>query len=169
MVVALSTLALSPLHLSVPVVGQLPSGLPTPSLPGAGGASVTDLLAAAIGIAFVAFADTGSLSRSYAARIRQDVDQNQELIALGVANASAGLFQGFPISTSASRTAVAETARACTQLAGLVAAALMAVVLIEASGIARNMPDSALAAVVIAAALSLFDLGSVTQRHGNEH
>ena len=161
--VVLSTLVVSLLDLSVPVVGKLPSGLPTPSLPGAGGADVTDLLAAAIGIAFVAFADTGSLSRSYAVRIRQDVDQNQELIALGVVNASAGLFQGFPISTSASRTAVAETAGSRTQAAGLVAAALMGVVLVEASGIARNMPESGLAAVVIAAALSLFDLGGVTQ------
>ena len=161
--VVLSTLAVSLLDLSVPVVGQLPSGLPTPSLPGAGGADLTDLLAAAIGIAFVAFADTGSLSRSYAARIRQDVDQNQELIALGVVNASAGLFQGFPISTSASRTAVAEAAGSRTQAAGLVAAALMGVVLVEASGIARNMPETGLAAVVIAAALSLFDLRGVAQ------
>jgi MFS superfamily sulfate permease-like transporter len=161
--VVLSTLAVSLLDLSVPVVGQLPSGLPTPSVPGAGGADLTDLLAAAIGIAFVAFADTGSLSRSYATRIHQDVDQNQELIALGVVNASAGLFQGFPISTSASRTAVAETAGSRTQAAGLVAAALMGVVLVEASGIARNMPESGLAAVVIAAALSLFDPGGVAQ------
>ena len=127
--VVLSTLVVSLLDLSVPVVGQLPSGLPTPSVPGAGGADLTDLLAAAIGIAFVAFADTGSLSRSYATRIHQDVDQNQELIALGVVNASAGLFQGFPISTSASRTAVAEAAGSRTQAAGLVAAALMGVVL----------------------------------------
>ena len=78
-------------------------------------------------------------------------------------NASAGLFQGFPISTSASRTAVAETAGARTQAAGLVAAALMGVVLVEASGIARNMPETGLAAVVIAAALSLFDLRGVAQ------
>ena len=160
--VVLSTLVVSLLDLSVPVVGQLPSGLPTPSVPGAGGADLTDLLAAAIGIAFVAFADTGSLSRSYATRIHQDVDQNQELIALGVVNASAGLFQGFPISTSASRTAVAEAAGSRTQAAGLVAAALMGVVLVEASGIARTS-RSGLAAVVIAAALSLFDLGGVAQ------
>jgi high affinity sulfate transporter 1 len=161
--VVLSTLAVSLLDLSVPVVGQLPSGLPTPSVPRAGGVHLTDLLAAAVGIAFVAFADTGSLSRSYAARRRQDVDQNQELIALGVVNVSAGLFQGFPISSSASRTAVAETTGARTQVAGLVAAALMGVVVVAVSGIARNMPESGLAAVVMAAALSLFDLGGVAQ------
>jgi high affinity sulfate transporter 1 len=161
--VVLSTLAVSLLDLSVPVVGQLPSGLPTPSVPGAGGADLTNLLAASIGIAFVAFADTGSLSRSYAARLRQDVDQNQELIALGVVNASAGLFQGFPVSTSASRTAVAETAGSRTQASGLVAAGLMGVVLVEVSGIARYMPESGLAAVVIAAALSLVDVGGVLQ------
>ena len=82
----------------------------------------TVLLGAAVGIAFVGFADTSVLSRSYAARLHQPVDQNRELAALGAANLAAGVFQGFPVSSSGSRTAVVEDLGARSQLAGLAGA-----------------------------------------------
>jgi high affinity sulfate transporter 1 len=153
-----STATVAAFGLSVPVVGRLPTGLPGPGVPHSGALRLSELAAAGIGIAFVAFTDTGVLSRSYAGRIGQDVDQNHELIALGAVNIASGLFQGFPISSSGSRTAVAETAGARTQAAGLVAAVVMAVVLVAAGGITTNLPQAALAAVVVSAAFALFDL-----------
>ena len=86
----------------LPVVGDVPAGLPSFSVPDVPLDDVKTLLPAAVGIAFVAFADTSVLSRSYAARLHQEVDQNQELAVLGVANVATGLFQGFPLSTSSS-------------------------------------------------------------------
>ena len=88
------------------------------------------LIPAAVGIAFVAFTDTSVLSRSYAGRLRQEVDQNQELAVLGVANVATGFFQGFPMSTSSSRTAVAEDVGAGSQITGLVGAVVLALLLL---------------------------------------
>jgi MFS superfamily sulfate permease-like transporter len=105
----------------------------------------------------VAFADTSVLSRTYAARTRAPVDPNQEMIGLGAANLAAGLFQGFPISSSSSRTPVAEAAGAKTQLAGVVGAVAVALLLLLAPNLLANLPSSALAAVVIAAAIGLFE------------
>ena len=111
--------------------------------------------------AFVAFADTSVLSRSYASRLGQNVDQSQELIALGAANAATGLFQGFPLSSSSSRTPVAEAAGAKTQLTGLVGAGCLALVLLFATGLFASLPDAALAAVVISAVIGLIDVAGV--------
>ena len=115
-------------------------------------------------VAIVAFADTSVLSRSYAARLGQKVDPNQEMVALGAVNLAAGLFQGFPISSSASRTPVAETAGAKTQLTGVVGAAVVALLLVRRRPCWQDLPNAALAAVVIAAVLGLFefaDLGRI--------
>ena len=142
----------------VDVVGELPAGLPGLSLPSVGLGDLGGLLLAAIGISVVAFADTSVLSRSYASRLGDRVDQSQELVALGAANAATGLFQGFPLSSSSSRTPAAEAAGARTQLTGLVGAAAIAVILVALPGITRDLPTSALAAVVIVAVFSLFDV-----------
>ena len=107
----------------VPVVGDVPAGLPAFGVPDVSFEDFKTLIPAAVGIAFVAFADTSVLSRSYAGRLRQEVDQNQELAVLGVANIATGFFQGFPISTSSSRTAVAEDIGARSQVTGLDGAA----------------------------------------------
>jgi MFS superfamily sulfate permease-like transporter len=112
----------------------------------------------------VAFADTSVLSRTYAARTRARVDPNQEMVGLGAANLAAGLFQGFPISSSSSRTPVAEAAGAKTQVTGVVGAVAVALLLIFAPNLLENLPSGALAAVVIAAAIGLFefaDLGRI--------
>jgi MFS superfamily sulfate permease-like transporter len=142
----------------VPVVGAVPAGLPVLSLPDVSLEDLTTLIPAAIGIAFVAFADTSVLSRSYAGRLRQEVDQNQELAVLGVANIATGFFQGFPISTSSSRTAVAEDIGARSQLAGLTGAGILALLLVFGTGLVHDLPLSTLAAIVIVAVLGFIDV-----------
>ncbi|MFI5046153.1 MAG: SulP family inorganic anion transporter [Acidimicrobiia bacterium] len=145
----------------VAVVGPIPSGFPTPALPDVSVHDIGALLVAAAGLAFVTLADTTAVSRSLAAQRGEHVDANQEIVALGVANTAAGLFQGFPVSASATRTAVAESAGSRTQLAGVVGALAITVILVTESGLGRSMPQSTLAAIVIAAAILLFDLRSL--------
>jgi len=146
------------LGLDVSVVGDVPSGLPGLTIPSAPSGELDRLVAGALAIALLAFADTSVLSRSYAARLGDRVNQNRELIGLSAANAGAGLFQGFPISSSSSRTPVAEAAGARTQLTGVVGAVTIALLLVFGTGILHDIPTAALAAVVIAAVLRLIDL-----------
>jgi MFS superfamily sulfate permease-like transporter len=136
----------------------LPQGFPPFTLPTAELSDIGPLAAGALGIALVSLADTISTSSSFAARTGQEVDGNQEMIGIGAANLAAGLFQGFPVSTSGSRTAVAERAGARSQLTGLVGAALIVVTIVLLPGLFRNLPQPALAAVVISAAVSLADV-----------
>lgn len=146
---------------AVKVLGPLPQGLPSFTLPLI---SLTDLSAVVIGgcaVAMVAFADTSVLSRTYAARTGTPVDPNQEMIGLGAANLAAGLFQGFPISSSSSRTPVAEAAGSKTQLTGVVGAIAVALLLVFAPNLLKDLPSSALAAVVIAAAIGLFEFADL--------
>ena len=119
------------------------------------------ILIGGIAVALVSFADTSVLSRTYAARLRTPVDPNQEMVGLGVANLAAGFFQGFPISSSSSRTPVAEAAGARTQLTGVVGALAIAVLLLVAPDLLRNLPNTALAAVVIASAIGLFEVADL--------
>ena len=145
----------------VKVLGALPQGLPVFALPWI---NLADFSAVAIGgcaVALVSFADTSVLSRTYAARTRSHVDPNQEMVGLGIANLAAGLFQGFPISSSSSRTPVAEAAGARTQLTGVVGAVAVALLLVLAPDLLRNLPTSALAAVVIASAIGLFEFADL--------
>jgi MFS superfamily sulfate permease-like transporter len=101
------------------------------------------------------------LSRTYAARLRTPVDPNQEMVGLGVANLAAGFFQGFPISSSSSRTPVAEAAGSKTQLTGVVGALAIALLLVLGPNLLRYLPNTALAAVVIAAAIGLFEVADL--------
>jgi MFS superfamily sulfate permease-like transporter len=142
----------------VPVVGAVPAGLPDLGVPDVAVSDLQHLLPAVIGIAFVAFADTSVLSRSYATRLHEDVDQNHELAALGVANIATGFVQGFPVSSSASRTAVLEDMGAQSQFAGLAGAVVLGVLLVVGTGLVHDMPLSALAAVVMVAVLGLIDI-----------
>ena len=155
---ATALVALLGLSDELPIVGAVPSGLPEFGWPDVALDDATALLGAAVGIAFVSFADTSVLSRSYAARLHQPVDQNRELAALGAANLAAGVFQGFPVSSSGSRTAVVEDMGARSQLAGLAGAVTLGALLLVGTGLVHDMPLSALAAVVIVAVLGLFDV-----------
>jgi MFS superfamily sulfate permease-like transporter len=118
-----------------------------------------------IAVALVSFADTSVLSRTYAARLRTPVDPNQEMVGLGVANVAAGLFQGFPISSSSSRTPVAEAAGAKTQLTGVVGAIAIAVLLLFAPALLQDLPNTALAAIVIASAIGLIEVSDLRRIH----
>jgi len=142
----------------ISVLGPLPQGLPIPRLPIADVDSLMPILMGGVAVALVSFADTSVLSRSYAARLRTPVDPNQEMVGLGVANLAAGLFQGFPISSSSSRTVVAEAAGARTQLTAVVGALATALLLTLAPGLLQSLPHSALAAVVIGSAIALFEV-----------
>ena len=145
----------------VAVVGAIPSGFPGPTVPRVDLHEATRLLVAAAGIAFVVLADTTALSRSLAARHGDRVDANREIRALGAANAAAGIFQGFPVSASASRTIVAEDSGACTQVTGVVGALAVGGVLLVQNDLGRYIPSSTLAAIIIAAAFTLFDFRSL--------
>ena len=142
----------------VSVLGSLPQGLPAFAIPWIGSTDIVPVLIGGTAIALVSFADTSVLSRVYAAKTRTRVDPNQEMVGLGVANLAAGLFQGFPISSSASRTPVAEAAGAKTQLSGVVGALTVALLLLVAPNLLKNLPISALAAVVIAAAVGMIEV-----------
>ncbi|MEV1065251.1 sulfate permease [Streptomyces sp. NPDC050263] len=142
----------------VDLVGELPEGFPPFTIPDVRLADLAPLFGGALGIALVSLADTISNASAFAARSGREVRGNQEMTAVGVANLAAGLFQGFPVSASGSRTAVAERAGARSQLTGVVGAALVIVMLVLAPGMFRNLPQPALAAVVITASLSLADL-----------
>ena len=152
-------------HHGVSLVGVLPEGLPPFTAPG----PLSDLpllVAGALGIALVSLTDTISTASSFAARTGQEVDGNGEMIGIGTANVAASFFQGFPVSTSGSRTAVAQQSGAKTQLAGVVGAATIVLMLVLVPGLLRNLPNPTLAAVVIAASLSLADVrGTVRLWH----
>ena len=143
------------------VVGPLPQGLPAFQIPIVSLNEIGTLFASALAIALVAFADMSVLSRTFALRGGYEVDRNQELIALGAANVAAGLFQGFSISSSASRTPVAESAGAKSQLTGLVGAVCIALLLLFAPMLLQNLPTAALGVVVIYACFSLVEIPGV--------
>jgi high affinity sulfate transporter 1 len=145
----------------VSVIGVLPQGFPAPAFPAASFSDIPLLVATAAGISLVAVGDTISTSGGFATRGGYEVNGNQELAGIGIANLAAGMFSGFPVSTSGSRTAVAAQSGAKTQLTGLVAAALVLLMLLVAPGLVQAMPQPVLAAVVIAASISLFDVAEV--------
>ncbi len=142
----------------ISVVGALPQGLPTFQVPNIAPIEFKTLLSSALAIALVSFADLSVLSRTFAIRGGYKADRNQELIALGVANIASGLFQGFSVSSSASRTPVAESAGSKTQITGIVGAICIGIVLWFAPTLLQNLPQAALSAVVISAGLAIFEI-----------
>ena len=142
----------------VSLVGVLPKGFPPLTIPDIHVADLGPLVGGALGIALVSLADTISTASAFAARTGQEIDGNGEMLGIGAANLAAGLFQGFPVSTSGSRTAVAERSGAKTQLTGVTGAAVIIVMIVLVPGLFRNLPQPALAAVVITASLSLADI-----------
>jgi len=160
-VAATSLVALAGWRDDIAVVGSLPRGLPAPALGGLTWSDVGSLLGPALGIALIAFADTGVLSRVFAAREGESVDGSEEMRALGVSNAASGLLGGFSVSASTSRTPVAEQAGARTQVAGATGALLLVAFVLLVPDLTSYLPRSALAAIVIVAAANLVDLPAV--------
>jgi high affinity sulfate transporter 1 len=163
--VVLATLAVGVFGLAdtISVVGTVPRGFPLPAIPSVPLEDLPALFVGAVSIALLSFADTSVLSRTFAGRTGVRVDPNREAGALGTLNVAAGFFQGFPVSSSASRTSVAESAGSRTQLTGVVGALIILGILVLVPDLLRNLPQTALAAVVITAVLGLIDVGSVVR------
>ena len=149
--------------LGVAVLAPVPPGLPMPSLPLVPLETVPKLLGSAAGLALVLFTSGTITSRSFASRGGYDVDVDRELVAYGAANIASSVFQGFVVTGADSRTAMAVTAGGRTQVTGLVAAAMIALVLLLFTGPLQFVPLAALGVVLIVAALSLLDLSSLKQ------
>jgi SulP family sulfate permease len=159
--VALSIIAVALFDLEgrgVHIVGDIPAGLPPLKIPDIGLADFQDLLPGALGLALVAYAESIAPARSFAARDKYEVDANQELLALGASNIGVGLSQGFAVDASLSRSAVNDYAGAKTQVAGLVNAGLIFVTILALTPLFHDLPDAALAAVVISAVAHLVDV-----------
>lgn len=147
----------------ISVVGPLPQGLPAFTIPQVPFADLASVVIGGCAIAIVSFADSSVLSRTFAARHGVKVDPSQELVGLGAANLAAGFFQGFSVSASSSRTPVAEAAGARTQLAGVVGALAVTLLLVAAPELLKNLPSPALAAVVIASAIGLIQVADLVR------
>jgi high affinity sulfate transporter 1 len=147
----------------VDLVGPLPQGFPPLTVPSVHASDIPLLIGGAFGIALVSLADTIATASAFAGRSGKEIDGNREMLGVGAANIAAGLFQGFPVSTSGSRTAVAEQAGAKTQVTGLVGAVAIATMLLAFPGLLRDLPQPTLAAVVIVASLSLADIPGVVR------
>ncbi len=158
LVVVGATFVTSVFDLDVKTVGALPQGFPRPSLPWTDWEDFLPMLVAAAGVTLVSLTDTIATSSSFAARRGDEVNPNQEMIGIGASNIMAGFFQGFAVSTSGSRTAVAEQSGAKSQVTGVVGAGIVLLMLVAFSSLFADLPQTALAAVVIAAALSLADI-----------
>ncbi len=157
-----ATIASATLHLGdrtgIKVIGILPQGLPTLQLPTIPISEFKTIFSSALAIALVSYADMSLLSKTFAIRGKYKVDRNQELISLGLANIAVGLFQGFSATGSASRTPVAEAAGSKTQLTGLTGALCIALLLVFAPMLLKDLPQAALSAVVISAGLKIFEI-----------
>src|SRR5690606_27079074 len=147
----------------VKTVGTLPQGFPTPSLPWTSASDAVALMVGAVGITMVSLTDTIATASSFAARRGDEVDADAEMIGVGASNIAAGFFQGFAVSVSSSRTAVADQSGARTQLTVLVGAGLVALLLLVFNALLADLPRSALAAVVIVAALPLAALPALAR------
>jgi len=146
--------------MGVAVVGQIPPGLPSLEVPDIRLRDIMTLVPAAVGIFFVAFSSEILTARSVAGRHGHHVHANTELTALGAGNLAAGLSQGFPIGASGSRTSVNDQMGARTQLAGLLAAGVIALVLLFLTGPMQYLPQATLGAVIVTAALGMIDLAA---------
>ena len=163
--VVCATIAVATLDLAagagVAVLGPLPRGLPAIAFPLVASGDFAAVLMGGVAVALVSFADTSVLSRAYAARSASTVDPNREMVGLGAANMAVSLFQGLPISGSASRTPVAAAAGAKTQLTGVVGAVAVATLIMLAPDLLKSLPAATLAAVVIGSAVSLVEIADL--------
>jgi sulfate permease, SulP family len=147
----------------VAILGDIPTGFPSPQVPEISGSLLGDLAPVALTIAVVAYAEGVSVAKAIARRTRERVDANQELVATGAANAASGLFGGFPIAGGFSRTAVNHQAGARTPLASLITASMLAVAVLWLTPALYYLPKAVLAAVVVVAVAGLVDVGDAIE------
>jgi sulfate permease, SulP family len=164
LVVLAATVVTSSLDLEaqgVTTIGHVPTGMPPLAFPGIPAHLLPAVLAAAVGICVVAFADNVLTARAFASRHGESLDANQELVGLAGANAAAGLLGGFPVSSSGTRTALADAAGGRSQLTSVAAAGVVAIVLLVGGRVLESFPLAALGGLVVYAALRLIDVPEV--------
>ncbi|MBP2328129.1 high affinity sulfate transporter 1 [Kibdelosporangium banguiense] len=145
--------------LGIQVIGTVPAGIPTPGLPAVSGVDLAALVLPAIGVMMVGYSDNVLTARSFATRNSYRIDANAEMLALGTANIAAGLLRGFPVSSSASRTAIGDSLGSRSQVHSLVAVGAVVLVLLVGGPVLTAFPTAALGALVIYAAVRLIELG----------
>jgi high affinity sulfate transporter 1 len=150
----------------VTLVGAVPGGLPAPALPALHVADLTALAGSAGAVAFVAYTQVSLTGRAFAGRNGETIDTNREFLALGAANMAAGLTGGFVVSTSSSRTAILDVMRARSQVAGIVSALAVIVVVLAVPGLIALIPRAALGGIVVFAALRLIDVQGLRRLGG---
>lgn len=155
--------ALSLTDRGVAVLGEVPTGLPSPRMPEVSGSLLGDLAPVALTIAVIAYAEGVSVAKAIARRTRDRIDANQELVATGASNVAAGFFGGFPVAGGFSRTAVNHTAGARTPLASLITAAALVVAVLWLTPALHHLPKAVLAAVVVVAVASLVDVADAIE------
>lgn len=158
LVATLTVYTLSLQDKGIAVVGAIPEGWPSVGVPQVNSADLATLILPAVGIAIVAFSDNVLTARAFASRYREDIDANAELRALAVANVGVGLTNGFPVSSSASRTAVGDAVGSRTQLYSVVAVAAVVMVVLWGRDVLAHFPAAALGALVVYAAFRLIDV-----------
>jgi SulP family sulfate permease len=164
LVVVLGILAARSFNLEahgVALLGEVPQGLPALGLPAVSRSDLSQLLPMALAAFVLAAVETSAIGRMFAQRHGYRFDANQEILAIGAANLAAGLGRGFPVSGGMSQSLVNESAGARTPLSGLIAALFTLVVILFASGLLRNLPQPVLAAIVLAAVMSLVDVAAL--------
>ncbi|HSR48575.1 MAG TPA: SulP family inorganic anion transporter [Anaerolineales bacterium] len=147
--------------LGVHIVGEIPAGLAGPRLPGVGLEAAPILIGGALGIAMVAFAEAIGPAKSFARSHGDRVNDDQELLGLGASNLGAGLFQGFSIGASLSKSAANDNAGAKTQMSGVVAAVLVILVALFFTPLFHDLPEATLAAIVVVAVAGMFKAGEM--------
>ena len=145
----------------VSVVGLIPSGLPSPAIPVVTLSDLPLLVASAGGIVFLALGESVGTARAFAAKNHYEIDSNQELIALGIANLNAGLFQGFTVDASLSATATGEEAGVRTQLSSIISAIMIILTIAVLAPLFADLPNAVLGAIIIYSVLGLLDIGSL--------
>jgi sulfate permease, SulP family len=142
----------------VRLVGEIPSGLPRPMLPGLDVADVIALLPTALVVTLLSFAESISIGKAIAGRSRETLDANRELLASGAANVAVGFAGGFPVAGSFSRSFLMFSTRGRTQASGLFAAAVLVLTLTLLTPLLEPLPRAVLAAIVIVTVIGLVDL-----------
>jgi high affinity sulfate transporter 1 len=142
---------------NVSVVGDIPTGMPSPTIPIISLQAIPFLIGGAVGMVFLAVGETLGTGRAYAAKYHYEVNADQELLAMGAANVGSGLFQGITIDMSLSNTASGEVAGERTQLSSLVSSGVILAVVVFLAPLLRNLPSAVLGGIVLSSILGLFN------------
>ena len=143
------------------MVGTIPSSLPTFGIGGLPASDILHLVPSALVVTLVGFVEAVAVAKFYARRTRQDLSSTRELFALGVANIGAGMFGGYPVNGSLSRTAVMADVGACSGLAGLVSGGVVLLAIVALTPLFEDVPSATLAAIVVVAVIRLIDVAEV--------